>query len=188
MSRIAPRSSSSSRAPSRCGTKRATLELRDVRGAGDMLGIERYNDAPHCLYSARSQSDVVIYAFPADDFEACVLKHPHAAQYVAAEGRVTTDYQRRTRDRDPTGRSCTTIVGGKPLRPASGGHDRGGRRATARHRLRRRLRLSMPAGALGAVDRETLLAWVAAGGGDAHRQSVATLMREAPAVVAPDAR
>ena len=27
----------------------------------------------HCLYSARSESDVVIYAFPADDFEACVL-------------------------------------------------------------------------------------------------------------------
>ena len=44
-------------------------ELRDVRGAGDMLGIERYNGAPHCLYSARSESDVVIYAFPAEDFD-----------------------------------------------------------------------------------------------------------------------
>jgi CBS domain-containing protein len=27
--------------------------LRDVRGAGDMLGIERYNDAPNCLCSVR---------------------------------------------------------------------------------------------------------------------------------------
>ena len=53
-------------------------ELRDVRGAGDMLGIERYNGARQCLYSARSESDVVIYAFPADDFSDCVLKYPHA--------------------------------------------------------------------------------------------------------------
>ena len=39
--------------------------LRDVRGAGDMLGVERYNDAPNCLCSVRSESDVVVYAFPA---------------------------------------------------------------------------------------------------------------------------
>ena len=39
--------------------------LRDIRGAGDMLGIERYNDAPACLHSARSETDVVLYAFPA---------------------------------------------------------------------------------------------------------------------------
>ena len=45
------------------------VELRDVRGVGDMLGIERYSDAPHCLYSGRSETDVVIYAFPAADFD-----------------------------------------------------------------------------------------------------------------------
>ena len=42
--------------------------LRDVRGAGDMLGhraLQRRR-APCCLHSARSASDVVIYAFPAD--------------------------------------------------------------------------------------------------------------------------
>ena len=48
-------------------------KLRDLRGGGDMLGIERYNDARACLHSARSESDVVIYAFPASDFEAFVL-------------------------------------------------------------------------------------------------------------------
>ncbi len=40
-------------------------ELRDVRGAGDMLGIERFNGAEACVHSARSSSDVLIYAFPA---------------------------------------------------------------------------------------------------------------------------
>ena len=54
--------------------------LRDVRGAGDMLGVERYNDAPNCLCSVRSESDVVVYAFPQDDFDACVMKYPSAAQ------------------------------------------------------------------------------------------------------------
>ena len=47
--------------------------LCDVRGAGDMLGVERYNDAPSCLCSVRSESDVVVYAFPQDDFDAFVM-------------------------------------------------------------------------------------------------------------------
>ena len=42
--------------------------LRDIRGAGDMLGIERYNDAPACLHSARSETDVVLYAFAGPRF------------------------------------------------------------------------------------------------------------------------
>ena len=58
--------------------------LRDVRGAGDMLGIERFTGAPFCLHSARSASDVVIYSFPASDFEDLVLKYPYARQFVEA--------------------------------------------------------------------------------------------------------
>ena len=44
-------------------------ELRDVRGAGDLLGVEQFNHVPACLYSARATSDVVVYAFDAQDFE-----------------------------------------------------------------------------------------------------------------------
>ena len=58
--------------------------LRDVRGTGDMLGTERYTDAPRCAHTARSESEVLIYAFPADDFTQFILKYPHAEQYVAA--------------------------------------------------------------------------------------------------------
>jgi CBS domain-containing protein len=71
----------------------AGAQMRDIRGAGDMLGIERFSGARSCLYTARSESDVLIYAFPADDFETCVLKYPHAAEYIAAGSRVTPDYQ-----------------------------------------------------------------------------------------------
>ena len=41
----------------------AVAELCDVRGPGDMLGLERFNGAAASLYSVRSESDVVIYAF-----------------------------------------------------------------------------------------------------------------------------
>jgi CBS domain-containing protein len=77
-------------------------KLRDVRGAGDMLGLERYNDVRATLHSARSESDVVIYAFDAGDFETYVLKYGHAVQYVSAEGRVTPDYQPTGERKAPT--------------------------------------------------------------------------------------
>ncbi len=67
--------------------------LRDVRGAGDMLGIEQFKDASCYPYSAKSASDVVIYAFPAIEFKALVLKYEYARRYAAAYGNVTADYQ-----------------------------------------------------------------------------------------------
>jgi CBS domain-containing protein len=79
--------------------------LCDVRGAGDMLGLERYNGAPQCLYSARSESDVVIYAFPAEDFGQFVLKYPAAAQFVEADARVPPDYLGRLSGWSLIGRS-----------------------------------------------------------------------------------
>ncbi|MEQ1756965.1 MAG: putative nucleotidyltransferase substrate binding domain-containing protein [Vicinamibacterales bacterium] len=76
-------------------------ELRDVRGAGDMLGLERFNDAPKALYSARSESDVVIYALPADEFDALLEKYSRAREYVAAEGRISVDYHATGERRNP---------------------------------------------------------------------------------------
>src|SRR5262245_19403325 len=66
-------------------------ELRDVRGPGDFIGIEQYNDLGAYTYSARSASDVVVYVFSAIDFEALVLKYPSAKQYVSAYGGVSAD-------------------------------------------------------------------------------------------------
>ena len=44
-------------------------QLRDVRGAGDLLGAEQFNGERACLWSARSTSDVVVYGFPVFEFE-----------------------------------------------------------------------------------------------------------------------
>ena len=63
--------------------------LHDVRGAGDLLGIERFLDAPCCLYSATSSTDVVIYALRSEEFERIVLSHHSARRFVEAYDTVS---------------------------------------------------------------------------------------------------
>ena len=164
------------------------VELRDVRGVGDMLGIERYCDAPHCLYSGRSETDVVIYAFPAADFDEFVLKYPHAAQYVAAEGRVTPDYQPATGRRNPQDTYLHSVVGRKPLSTCRG-HDSLADVAQRFVDLQSQAMAVVDDGgrARGVLTAETVLSWVAAGGGNARQQSIETLLENPPTVVAPDA-
>ena len=67
--------------------------LRDIRGAGDCIGIERFNGSPTSLYSAKAASEVLLYALDAADFEQLLGRYPHAAQYVAAYSAVTADYK-----------------------------------------------------------------------------------------------
>jgi signal-transduction protein with cAMP-binding, CBS, and nucleotidyltransferase domain len=164
-----------------------SAELRDVRGPGDMLGLERYNSARSCAHSARSESDVVLYAFPADDFETCVLKYPHASQYVAAEGRVTPDYQPGGERREPHSLFVHDLVGGKPIVFC---HAHESIAAAAGRLLATRgmaLAVRDAEGRVcGVLTADTVLNWVAAGGGDAG-QPVEHLTRSAPAVVRPDA-
>ncbi|MEO7275009.1 MAG: putative nucleotidyltransferase substrate binding domain-containing protein [Vicinamibacterales bacterium] len=76
-------------------------QLRDVRGAGDLLGFERFNGAPVSPHSARSSSDVLIYAFPASDFEMLLMKYPEAGQFVAGYESVVADYEWADTRRDP---------------------------------------------------------------------------------------
>ena len=75
--------------------------LKDVRGPGDLLGIERFNQASSCLYSARSASDVVIYAFPASDFDVLIEKYPYVRQFVEAYDTVSTEFEWARDTRSP---------------------------------------------------------------------------------------
>jgi CBS domain-containing protein len=160
--------------------------LRDVRGAGDMLGIERYLEARSCLYSARSETDVVIYAFPADDFEQHILKYPHAEQYVSAEGHATPDYQPGEARREPQQMFVHDLIAQRPLptfRPTDGIRDAaaalldGTSEAVAIVDTDRR--------AVSVITAETLLRWLAAGGGNAD-QPVGSLVGSTPVVVGPN--
>ena len=66
--------------------------LSDICGAGDCIGMERFNGSPASLYSAKAASEVVLYALYAADFEALLSRHRDAAHYVAAYSAVTADY------------------------------------------------------------------------------------------------
>jgi CBS domain-containing protein len=161
--------------------------LRDVRGAGDMLGVERYNDAPHCLCSVRSESDVVVYAFPEADFDAFVMKYPSAAQYVAAEGRVTADYLPAGSHRSPQSTFLHSLVGSKTPTLCSPTTSIG---EAAQLLLSTRSDalavVDVALGTRGVVTVEAVLRWVATGGGDVSKP-VECLVSGPPVTVTPDA-
>ena len=160
--------------------ERATLQ--DVRGAGDLLGIERFNGARACLQSARAESDVLIYAFAEADFEILLAKYPHAREHVAAYGSVTA-YQSADHRRDARDVFLHDVVGRKSVVSCA---------ATARiSEVARRLLDSGSAAivvldadhqALDVLTTDRLIEWVADGGGDA-RQTVAGLLRGRPITI-----
>lgn len=157
--------------------------LRDVRGAGDMLGIERFTGAPCCRHSARSASDVVIYSFPASDFEDLVLKYPYARQFVEAYDTVTADYQWAKDARDPQKMFLHDVVGRKALESCS-------TRMSIRDVAQSMLTTGSDAIAVvdgenraqGVVTVNSVLAWVAAGAGNAEQPIAGPLWGVPPAV------
>jgi len=72
-----------------------TQELRDILGAGDLLGIGAYwGDPPQktYLYSAKTTGDVVLYALALDAFSKLVHEQPRVARYLSAYFSVNPIY------------------------------------------------------------------------------------------------
>jgi CBS domain-containing protein len=163
------------------------FELRDVRGPGDLLGVERFNGAASCLHSARAATDVVLYALPAADFESLLGTYPAARKFVSAYGGVTADYQVVDERRHPQDLFLHDIVKSKRLVTCQAGD-------TIRHAARSMQRTGADAVAVtdssvrvrAVVTARHLLDWIADGDGDPD-QPLATILREPPIVVAPDA-
>jgi CBS domain-containing protein len=163
------------------------IELRDVRGPGDMLGIDRFNGARSALHSARSATDVVIYAFPAAEFEALLGKYPHAMRYVAAHGSVSIDYQPPGDRRQPQEIFLHDVVREKTLP-----------RCTTQDTIREAARRMQSAGrdAVVVVDADararavltgrSLLEWIVDGDGNVD-QPVEKLIRSTLPTLAPSA-
>jgi CBS domain-containing protein len=62
--------------------------LRDVRGEGDMLGIGvLLGDETH-RYTARTETDVILYALPIEAFEALMRRHPRVRRFLSAYSSV----------------------------------------------------------------------------------------------------
>lgn len=62
----------------------AGTRLRDRLGEGELLGIGRFLEAKHYLYTAKTSGDVLLYRFPAAEFDRIVAKYPQVADYLSA--------------------------------------------------------------------------------------------------------
>ena len=160
-------------------------ELRDVRGAGDLLGVERFNGADAVLYSARAASDVVIYGFPADDFEALVLSYSYARQYVTGLGTVTADLQRTDERPDPARKFLHEVAGPlQVLRPQDSVADAA--RMLAGTGADSMAVADAESRLVGLLTTRALLAWIADGEGRSDRP-LSQLQIGVPPTVGPDA-
>jgi signal-transduction protein with cAMP-binding, CBS, and nucleotidyltransferase domain len=59
-------------------------QLRDVMGEGDLLGLEAFLGDGTYLSSARTASDVIVYAIDAAAFEDLAARHPAIKRYLSA--------------------------------------------------------------------------------------------------------
>ncbi|MDX1980795.1 MAG: putative nucleotidyltransferase substrate binding domain-containing protein [Bryobacteraceae bacterium] len=70
--------------------------LCDIRGAGDLLGIDSFLDDGEeggCYrQSAKTASDVILYALPRNEFAALLARYPEAARYLKIHGSVSPDF------------------------------------------------------------------------------------------------
>lgn len=58
--------------------------LRDVRGEGDLLGVGRYLGLAEHSYTARTETEVILYALPAALLWEQIKRHPRASHFLAA--------------------------------------------------------------------------------------------------------
>jgi len=142
--------------------------LRDIRGAGDLLGIDRFAGAEKSLHSAKSTSDVVVYAFPASEFSELVAKYPQAAQYLAAAASAGSVYQNPEQRQSADSVFLYDVVRGKPREACLGSTSiceavtvmrASGREAIAIQNEQKQL--------TGILTADRVLQWIEEGGNDA---------------------
>jgi signal-transduction protein with cAMP-binding, CBS, and nucleotidyltransferase domain len=64
-------------------------QLLDVAGEGDLLGLDRYVGDGSYRCSARTTTDVIVYALDAGAFELLMTRHPEVERYLEAHYSVT---------------------------------------------------------------------------------------------------
>lgn len=165
--------------------RRGAAELRDVRGAGDLLGVEQFNGAPTVPFSARSTTDVVVYGLLADDFGRLLTQYPYARQFVSALGSVVTDFKRTDERADPQRMFLHDVAGAlqtcsveQSVADAARMLTRTGAEAIAVANGNSQI--------LGLITPRTLLAWISQAGGSTDR-SLSEMPMEMPPTLGPNA-
>jgi CBS domain-containing protein len=163
------------------------FELRDVRGAGDLLGVERFNGAPVSMYSARAATDVVIYAFPFEHVAALLDAYPDAKQFVSTYSAVTLDYDAADERRRPEDVFLHDVVKAKRL-VTCGLQDtiRAAAQSMREHGVDTLAVVDVDRRPCGVLTSADLLAWIAEGHLNADHP-VETILKGAPVALSADA-
>ena len=114
--------------------------LQDVLGEGDIIGAEPLAGKSEYQYSAKTTSDVIIYALLATEFEGLAERYPRFARYIESNFSVApVDITSKSTDGAATApggawlpvdflaRRMLTCAGGTPLQEAAGRMRRHGR-------------------------------------------------------------
>jgi len=161
-------------------------QLKDIRGAGDLLSIDRFLGKDSHMYSAKAESDIVLYALPAGDFQPLLEKYPRAAQYLAAHASVSAYYEPSEEKRRLDRMYAYEAVRERPLITCSPEDD-------LRHSVGRMLEAGVSAAAvvdakgalLGVLTSEGVLRWLA-GDGVAARVRAEAAMSGVPPTLPAD--
>ena len=160
-------------------------ELRDVRGAGDLLGAERFHGERSVLFSARAASDVILYGFAAEDFAYLLEKYPYAQRFVDALGSVISDLQRDDEQPDPQRIFLHTVASRPPVcEPTQSLADAA--RTLALSGAEAIAVTGAASQILGLVSPRTLLGWMVDGGVSVE-QPLGEMPLEVPPTLGPDA-
>ena len=162
------------------------LELRDVRGPGDLLGIERFNGAPASPHSARAATDVVVYALPADELATLLVKYESARRYVSAYSTVTLDYQADDERRRPETVFLHDVVKGRRVVTCDWNDSTRSAARTMRAQGVDALAVVEQGRLRGVVTSADLIAWLADGNGGVD-QAVGNLLRGSLIAMSPAA-
>jgi CBS domain-containing protein len=160
--------------------------LQDVRGPGDLLGVDRFLGSAVHVHSAKAASDVVLYAIEAADFEPLLERYPKARRYLAAHFSAGA-YDEPADGSRPAHQAFAYEHARRPAPPA-------GRPGDALADAARRMSAS-GLDPMAVVDAEGRLAGVltaartlaALAEAGAASRTVADVMDEAPIVVSPEA-
>lgn len=165
----------------------AESTLLDVRGAGDMVGIDQLGSVRSYPYAARSATDVLVYAFPSDEFEALIEKYPEAKQYVVAYGSIHPDEPSSQHRREPQNVLLHELAAGKKLLALD---ERSSIREAARFMLTTGTEaiavLDSEQRARATLSARSFLEWIAKGAGDPE-QPASVLFGGPPLAIAHDA-
>jgi len=74
--------------------KTSNIELKDVLGPGDILGLKAQNADEMYRRTARTASEVILYAFDSTSFERLISSYPDARVFLSAHVSASTDHTR----------------------------------------------------------------------------------------------